>query len=113
MGQMGFWKNISGTVCAIGIALSTVNANSTLVVNGNYQIPYTTNYNNYNESCSTSYDIGRSNIYCKQEVTTKLEDEAISLFGKMRDATPEEQESVNNYIKSISKDTGVEFFNLC
>ena len=28
---------------------------------------------------------------------------------KMRDATPEEQKSVNDYIKSISKPTGVDF----
>ena len=28
---------------------------------------------------------------------------------KMRDATPEEQKSVNDYIKSISKPTGIEF----
>lgn len=31
----------------------------------------------------------------------------------MRDATKQEQESVNNYIRSISKDTGVNFFDLC
>ena len=31
----------------------------------------------------------------------------------MRDATKQEQESINNYIKSISKDTGVNFFDLC
>ena len=28
----------------------------------------------------------------------------------MRDATPEEYESVNEYIRSISVDTGVEFY---
>ena len=31
---------------------------------------------------------------------------------KMRDATPEERESVNKYIKSISKPTGVDFWDL-
>lgn len=31
---------------------------------------------------------------------------------KMRDATPEEQEAVDKYIKSISKPTGVNFWNL-
>lgn len=30
----------------------------------------------------------------------------------MRDATKEEQESVNNYIKSISKPTGEDFYDL-
>jgi hypothetical protein len=29
-----------------------------------------------------------------------------------REATPEEQSSVNNYIKSISQDTGVNFWDL-
>lgn len=38
-----------------------------------------------------------------------LEVEANSLFGIMRDAMPEEQASVNKYIKSISKDTGMIF----
>lgn len=31
---------------------------------------------------------------------------------KMRDATPEEKESIDKYIKSISKPTGVDFWNL-
>lgn len=31
---------------------------------------------------------------------------------KMRDATPEEQKSVNDYIKSISKPTGINFWDL-
>ena len=37
---------------------------------------------------------------------TKLE----QLTSLMRDATPEEYESVNEYIRSISVDTGVEFY---
>lgn len=53
------------------------------------------------------------NIYVEQKLTTRLEIEATSLFGTMRDATLEERASVNNYIKSISKDTGVNFFDLC
>ena len=32
------------------------------------------------------------------------------LTSLMRDATPEEYESVNEYIRSISVDTGVEFY---
>lgn len=44
---------------------------------------------------------------------TKLENEAKQLFGNMRDATKEEQESVKNYINKISTDTDVNFFNLC
>lgn len=37
---------------------------------------------------------------------------AIELLNQMRDATSEEQESVNKYIKSISKETGVKFGEL-
>ena len=38
--------------------------------------------------------------------------EAEELFGEMRDATPEEQECINNYIKDISNPTGVNIFDL-
>ena len=47
-------------------------------------------------------------ISCEEcEVTKRAE----RVF-KMRDATPEEQKSVDDYIKSISKPTGVNFWNL-
>ena len=34
-------------------------------------------------------------------------------FGGMRDATKEELEGVDQYIQSISKPTGIDFFSLC
>ena len=62
------------------------------LVNGEHQIPYTTIYNNHNESCSNLHDTtGRNNIYCQQQAITESEDEeAMTLLGKMRDAAPEE-----------------------
>ena len=42
----------------------------------------------------------------------RLIEEAKELFGEMRDATPEEQECINNYIKDISTLTGVNIFDL-
>ena len=36
---------------------------------------------------------------------------ALDALDKMRDATPEELESVDNYIKSISKPTGYNFYD--
>lgn len=39
-------------------------------------------------------------------------EEAKELFGKMRDATPKEQERIDNYLKNISTPTGVNIFNL-
>lgn len=114
MEQKSFLKNLSGTACVIGLALSTMSLNSTLVVEGNY-IPQSANYNYYNlgENSTIPFKSVASNIYVEQKPTTRLEVEATSLFGTMRDATPEERASVNNYIKSISKDTGVNFFDLC
>ena len=42
----------------------------------------------------------------------KMIEEAEELFGKMRDATPEEQQNIDEYIKSISMPTGVNLFDL-
>ena len=39
-----------------------------------------------------------------------LERDAEDLFGPMREATQEEQKSVEDYIESISVNTGVKFF---
>lgn len=113
MEQKDFLKNISGTVCVVGLALSTMSLNSTMVVDGSYKIP-NANYSfyNYGDNSSNPYNVS-NNIYVESNATTKLEAEAKMLFGTMRDATQEEQEGINNYIKSISKDTGVNFFDLC
>ena len=61
----------------------------------------------------TSITVTYKKIQRIKKYTTRLEKEANALFGTMRDATPEEQASVNKYIKSISKNTGVKFFDLC
>ena len=39
-------------------------------------------------------------------------DDAKELFGEMRDATPEGQECIENYLKDISMPTGVNIFDL-
>lgn len=38
-------------------------------------------------------------------------EEAIEIFGEMRDATPEEQECIENHLKDISTPTGVNIFD--
>lgn len=43
---------------------------------------------------------------------SRLEELANSLFGEMRDITPEESKSVSDYISSISKPTGINIFDL-
>ena len=42
----------------------------------------------------------------------RLLEEVEAVFGKMRNATKEEQESVNRYIRSISQDIGENFFDI-
>ena len=39
-------------------------------------------------------------------------EEAIEIFGEIRDTTPEEQECIDNYLKDISEPTGVNIFDL-
>lgn len=65
--------------------------------------------NHYDEISSNPIMTETSNIYV-QEPFIKLEEEAKSLFGTMRDATKEELASVNRYIDSIAVNTGVNFF---
>lgn len=104
-------KNISGTVCVMGMVLSGISANSTIVGNGNYNNQNAI-YSFYNENSPSMLEC-KGNIYYEQSKQTRLEEDAEALFGIMRDATDEEQASVNAYIKSISKDTGVNFFDIC
>lgn len=113
MEQKNFVRNISGTACVLGLVLSTMSVNSTVVVNvhGDHEIKKA-NYSYYNESSINPLAVDVSNIY-ETNLSTRLEKEANALFGEMRNATPEEQESINRYIKSISRDTGVNFFDIC
>ena len=39
-------------------------------------------------------------------------EEATEIFGEIRDATPEEQECIDNYLKDISEPIGVNIFDL-
>lgn len=41
----------------------------------------------------------------------KIERKAENWFGPMREATHEEQQSVEDYVESISVNTGVKFFD--
>ena len=72
------------------------------------------NYSFFNslENSSISY-ASLNNNFSELKPSSRLEKEAIALFGGMRDASLEEQSSVNKYIVSISKKTGVNFFDLC
>lgn len=111
MEQRKFIKNISGSVCAIGVVLSTMNTNSTMVIDGDFKFKKAS-YSYYTPT--TIPFISVNNVYEQRNSnSTRLMNEATALFGKMRDATVDEQESINKYIQSISKSTGVNFFDLC
>ena len=52
-------------------------------------------------------------IYLLKECPKENKDYTCCGLYKMIDATPEEIEGVNNYIKSISKPTGYNFYDSC
>ena len=54
-------------------------------------------------------EVGNPCLYCEYEFKAQADGEKVF---KMRDATPEEQEAIDKYIKSISKPTGVNFWDL-
>lgn len=71
---------------------------------------FTFSGNDVTSSFADNYSIP---AYSRVEKRARLERTAYALFGEMRSATKEENESVKNYIKSISKPTGVNIFDLC
>ena len=114
MEQIELWKNITGTVCVLGLALTTMNFNNTSVV-GPLSQP-SAFYSGIDEQeynlATSRFSTTEKNIYFTRN-KNKLEEAAKTLFGKMRDATKEEEEGVASYVRSISKGTGVNFFDLC
>lgn len=106
-------KNISTTAAVLGLAFS-VAGNSSIVVSGNYAVPNYELFADASKNSENSSIIGYSqnNIYIDKG-STRLERMAEESFGGMRDATKEELEGVDQYIKSISKSTGIDFFSLC
>lgn len=106
-------KNISTSVAVFGLVLSVAN-NSSIVVDGNYDISNCKLSANVFDGCDNSSITGYkfNNIYIDNG-TTRLERIAKESFGEMRDATKEELEGVNQYINSISKSTGIDFFAEC
>lgn len=110
MARKNYFSNISGTACALGLVLSTTYSNSTIPLNL-VELPHKTLVENYNE-INASEPYGKyGNHYILTDYSYRtLENEAEDWFGSMREATPEEQQSVKDYIESISVDTGVKFF---
>ena len=110
MEQKSAFRNLTGTVCVFGLAFSSMNVNSTVVVNTSLKYP---------NPIFDFYIILPGEIKHRQvsqhevDAKTILEADAKDLFGEMRDATPIENQGITNYVNSISKDTGVNFFDIC
>ncbi len=107
-------RNVAGSIFALGLTLSMVGSNTTLIDNGDYSMQknnYCSDNNGFHAN-NKSYNYSIDNIYLQNHMT-KLEREVQDSFGVMRDATQEEMNSVNNYIISIAQETGVNFFDLC
>ncbi|MEG1142804.1 MAG: hypothetical protein RSE41_10260 [Clostridia bacterium] len=115
MGENKFYKNITRTVVTIGLSTALINnSSSTVLINGG-------KLSMNNDYCleSTGFQMNNNviqnesnNIFVKG-YKTPLEKEAFENFGDMRDATMDEIDGVQQYVNSISKPTGVNFFDLC
>ena len=114
MKQKDYWKNLTETMCVVGMAISSMNYNTTPIlapVNNNSNSNYKSYaYYKYTDSaCVYTMNKQQANFFKRKGKNTIIK-EAESLFGTMREATYEEQASVNRYINSISKETGIDFF---
>ena len=104
------FPNISETVVVAGLLVVPTDLNYTLPVN--YQrvsnkLPKEYVY----EFNRTDPNMEYENNYIMTDYSYRtLERDAEDLFGPMREATQEEQKSVEDYIESISVNTGVKFF---
>ncbi|OQB48422.1 MAG: hypothetical protein BWY02_01799 [bacterium ADurb.Bin157] len=114
MKQNDCFRDLTGTICVVGLAcLSHIGINNTSPIRSENPPIWRakTSYCDKNLS-GPSFLLDIGNIY-KQQSKTKLEKEAIALFGSMRDATSSERNDVKQYIDSISTDTGFNFYDLC
>ncbi len=115
MEQRNVIKNVASTAFAVGLTISIASSgtNTTLINGSEYSWE---NYKEYEGVCNFQANSAIKeridNIYV-QNITRNIDKVSGELFGNMRDATEEERESVERYVKSISKSTGVNFFDIC
>ena len=115
MQQANVIRNVAGTFLAIGLSVSIAgNGTGTMLIHGNDY--WMGSYREHEDFCNfqTNSVMRRDidNIYVRKG-TTNIDKVSGELFGDMRDATKEEREGVEQYIKSISKNTGVNFCDIC
>lgn len=107
-------KNMTSVAYALGIALLGVSINSTPIVAtpNSLDSGYFEDYKDYSNASIMIYSNNYYTNYYHNGFKS-IEKEAFDLFGSMRDATNNERASVSRYIKGISVNTGVNFFDLC
>lgn len=114
LAQRKRYQNLTETFLVLGItAISTMPFSITPAVNSISDLiseTYkTSEVRQYNQSTDTFS--GDDFIFSiRQTHETQLDKTVKELFGEMRAATKEESESIKNYIQTIAKDTGVNFF---
>lgn len=109
------WKmisNVANTILVAGMTVSIINGTPVVSLNNDYGVISFYNEDKILGINNLSYNYVNKNEY-RQKSYSKVEQEAQELFGPMRDASEKEIKSVSSYFKRISKDTGVDFWDLC
>lgn len=89
------------------------------VFNSNPSLPFYNNSNNYKCESVNEHELEHFNDsnfikeYDIQRNKFNAENIAFEMFGEMREATFEEQRSIEDNIKKKAKKTGINFFDLC
>lgn len=110
-------KDIASTFTMVGLSLSLVNMNTSVRITvPDNSLAF---YKDYDSFCGFHDD--KASMYNNEFIVvnprllgnSNLEKETNFLFGQTRVATKEEEQSISEYIKSISKPTGINFFDIC
>ena len=109
------FRNITGTAAMVTIsAFLMMNPNTTVSLPHNsHETAKIYKHGHYLGMPNNGVNVkDYTNIYLLNK-KSNIEKEAYNLFGNMRDLTEDEERNIDNYIESISKETGVNFFDLC
>jgi len=116
-----FISNLTDTIATplmgVFFFMNAVNINSVPVINtsihGITSVVFNAkskDWNPMNSTLCSAYD--ECIIAPDEKNKIGIDAESFELFGDMREATVEEQESINQYVKSISQATGLSFFEI-
>lgn len=115
MAQTNMFRDITSTVAMFGLTVVMLSQNnsSDITLENNLKL-FSNNYDCYFGKSNINSLVRNEEFIVKKSLfSNPLNKLSFELFGHMREVTPEEKRNVTNYIKSISKPTGVNFFDLC